>query len=146
MLIKFADMKIKTVILLILIATASLYAVDNLLESFNARSDGKNITIEWKSTDESNISRYELERTNTSNNFSYLTTQYTKGSYNTYKYIDEEAFMKDGNTGTLIKNIYTYRIKIVKKDNSVSYSNVVTVTHNVSGIRRTWGMIKEMFR
>lgn len=139
-------MKIKTVILLIVIASASLIAGDILLESFYAKSDGKNITIEWKSADESNISRYELERTNSTNNFTYLTSQEAKGSHNSYRYVDEEAFMKDDNTGTQGKNIYTYRLKIVKSDNSHSYSNIVTVTHNVSGIRRTWGMIKEMFR
>ncbi|MBI5325350.1 MAG: hypothetical protein HZB41_08795 [Ignavibacteriae bacterium] len=139
-------MKVKTVFILILLATASLFAVDNILDSFNARSDGKNIIIDWRSTDESNIGRYELERTNSSNNFTYLAAQSPKGSYFTYKYVDEEAFMKDDNTGTQSKNIYSYRIKIVKKDNSVSYSNIITVTHNVSGIRRTWGMIKEMFR
>ncbi|OGU41404.1 MAG: hypothetical protein A2X61_13130 [Ignavibacteria bacterium GWB2_35_12] len=139
-------MKIKTAILLLCFATASLIAGDNLLDSFNAKSDGKNITIEWKSADESSVSRYELERTNSANNFTYLTSQDAKGSYYSYKYVDEEAFMKDDNTGTQNKSIYTYRLKIVKKDNSVSYSNNVTVTHNVSGIRRTWGMIKEMFR
>jgi hypothetical protein len=139
-------MKIKTVILLIVIASASLIAGDILLESFYAKSDGKNITIEWKSADESNISRYELERTNSANNFTYLTSLEAKGSHNSYRYVDEEAFMKDDNTGTQGKNIYTYRLKIVKSDNSHSYSNIVTVTHNVSGIRRTWGMIKEMFR
>ncbi|TAL68431.1 MAG: hypothetical protein EPN82_10580 [Bacteroidetes bacterium] len=133
-------------LLLILFTTASLFAVDSLFEFFKANSDGKNITIEWKSTDESTVSRYELERTNTGNNYVYLATQMAKGSYFSYKYVDEDAFMKDGNTGTQSRNIYFYRIKIVKKDNSISYSNSVTVTHNISGIRRTWGMIKEMFR
>lgn len=117
-----------------------------MLDSFNAKSDGKNITIEWKSADESSVSRYELERTNSANNFTYLTSQDAKGSNYSYRYVDEEAFMKDDNTGTQSKNIYTYRLKIVKKDNSISYSDNVTVTHNISGIRRTWGMIKEMFR
>lgn len=131
---------------MLVIATASLIAGDNLLDSFYAKSDGKNITIEWKSADESSVSRYELERTNASNNFTYLTSQDAKGSYYSYKFVDEEAFMKDDNTGTQSKSIYSYRLKIVKKDNSVSYSNIATVTHNVSGIRRTWGMIKEMFR
>ncbi|MCL5991990.1 MAG: hypothetical protein M1419_07805 [Bacteroidetes bacterium] len=139
-------MKLKIVILLLSLTTASLIAGDNLLDSFNAKSDGKNITIEWKSADESSVSRYELERTNSANNFTYLTSQDAKGSNYSYRYVDEEAFMKDDNTGTQSKNIYTYRLKIVKKDNSISYSDNVTVTHNISGIRRTWGMIKEMFR
>jgi hypothetical protein len=42
--------------------------------------------------------------------------------------------------------MYSYRIKVIAFDNSVSYSNIVSVSHSVSGIRRTWGMIKEMFR
>ena len=139
-------MKIKTAILLLCLATASLIADDNILEYIKASSDGTNINIEWRSTDESSVNRYEIERSGSGGSFVYITSLDTKGNYYTYKFEDKDAFAKDGNTGTQSKSIFTYRIKILKKDNSYSYSGNATVTHKVSGIRRTWGMIKEMFR
>ena len=56
--------------------------------------------------------------------------------------------MKDDANGdkVLSKNNFAYRIKILKKDNSIAYSNNVNVVHSLSGIQKTWGMIKEMFR
>lgn len=144
LLVKFVYMKIKTVILLFIISTASLIAADNIY--FTATSSGNNVNIEWRLNDESNISSYQLERSSTGSNFISINSQAAKGSNFTYKYEDPDAFAKDGNTDTQSKNIYTYRIKIIKKDNSYSYSDPKTVIHKVSGIRRTWGMIKEMFR
>jgi hypothetical protein len=37
-------------------------------------------------------------------------------------------------------------LRAIGYDNSSSVSNSVSVAHSISGIRRTWGMIKEMFR
>ncbi len=138
-------MKIKLLIFGLILSTITLFAGDNLLQSFSAKSDGKVITVEWKSGDESGIAMYELERAN-SGNFSFIFSQDAKGNYYNYKYVDEDAFLKNGNDNSVSGNLYSYRIKIVKNDNSYVYSNSITVVHNVSGIRRTWGMIKELFR
>jgi len=42
--------------------------------------------------------------------------------------------------------IFIYRLKIVDTNGQASYSNEVSVSHNVSGVKRTWGSIKAMFR
>lgn len=130
--------------------TSKLFANDGTLEFIKASSDGNVITIEWKSLIEDNIQSYEIERATDVLPFTKITSIQPKGSGSYYKYIDEEALRKVGtkskNDIPLVQTNYSYRLKIIKKDNSFFYSNSINVTHNVSFIKRTWGMIKEMFK
>jgi hypothetical protein len=108
--------------------------------SLMARSDGNNVTVQWGSTDETSIVEFEVERRNgTSGDFMVIANVQKKGSNSFYEYIDKSAFKT---TGT----IYQYRIKIILKQGSVDYSSVITVSHNVSSVKRTWGSLKAMFR
>ena len=139
-------MKFKLSLLLLLLSSTLLFAGDNILDYFTARSDGKVITLEWKSIAESYISAFEIDRAGSNHIFSKISDMDAKGYSASYKYVDEDAFMRSGDNNTQSNNIFYYQLKIIKKDNSALYSNEVNVTHNISGIRRTWGMIKEMFR
>lgn len=130
----------------LIFAVFVLYAVDAYIESINATSNGKDITIEFKTINEKNISLFEIERSVNNGNFKKITSIVPKGYPTTYKYVDQEAFMKDGSEDKPTASTYSYRVKIVFKDNTYSYSNSVNVAHKVNGIYRTWGMIKEMFR
>ncbi len=140
-------MRYKILILLVLI-TAAITAVasNEVLEYFNANSDGKVITIQWKALDETYISKYEIERSQSSGAYKKIYTQETNNS--SYSYIDEDAYLKpnSGDNPETTKTNYTYRIKIIKKDNTYLYSTTQSVSHSINSIRRTWGMIKEMFR
>ncbi len=105
-----------------------------------ARSDGNNVIIQWGTADESNTKEFVVERrAGTVGEFVMLTTVASKGSNSFYEYIDQSAFKT---TGT----IYQYRIKIVAKTGEVEYSKIITVSHNVSSVKRTWGSLKAMFR
>jgi hypothetical protein len=42
--------------------------------------------------------------------------------------------------------IYYYRLKLVDGNGNYVYSNTITVTHIISGVRSTWGSIKAIFR
>jgi hypothetical protein len=44
-----------------------------------------------------------------------------------------------------MSDAFQYRLRINLADGEVSYSNTISVTKPASGVRRTWGMIKEMF-
>lgn len=144
---KFDDMKKLVVILSILLGVALLTAGNSHLEYFRANSDGKVITIEWKSKSENNISSYEIERAAPNQFFEKIHSENAKNIVNAeYSYIDNEAYYKDNDDNRINSDdIYSYRIKIVYKDNSYSFSNTINVEHKVSSIRRTWGMIKQMF-
>ncbi|MFH1049752.1 MAG: hypothetical protein V1779_02340 [bacterium] len=141
-------MKLRIIIIMLLsFGAISLLASDEIIESLNAKSDGKSITVEWKTSTEQDIRSFLVERAGSDQIFETIETKQAKGFPTTYTYIDESAFkIGEDSEKTLSKNIYFYRVTIVKKDNSKIYSSVANVIHNTSSIRRTWGMLKEMFR
>ena len=138
--------KIKYIILFFL-TTALIMAGDNVFEFFTANSDGKVIKLEWKSINEDNYSLYEIERSSAKESFKKIQTMDCKGFPSNYYFTDDEAFFRNNNEENTPQsnNTFSYRIKIVIKDKSFFYSNTINVIHNVSSIRRSWGMIKQMF-
>ncbi len=139
-------MKSIIVIFVFLFFSIFLYAVDSYIEYINANSNGKDIIVEFKTINEKNITLFEIERSVNNGSFKKLTSISAKGFPATYKYTDQGAFLKDNSEDKITSTSYSYRIKILFKDNTHAYSNSVNVAHKVNGIYRTWGMIKEMFR
>lgn len=133
------------ILLILLISAYSLFAVDTIIQSFTATSNGKDITIEFRTLSEKNVIRFEIERSINNSSFRKLTSLEPKGPSSFYRYVDEGTFLKE-NESTPQANSYSYRIKIIFSDNSYTVSNTVSVSHVVNGFYRTWGMIKEMFR
>lgn len=108
--------------------------------SLQANSDGVNVTLRWITDDEATVAHFEVERrSGTDGAFISLATVDPKGS-SLYEYIDNSAFRK-------IVTLYQYRVKIVYTNGTnPTYTGILTVSHTVSGVRRTWGSIKSMFR
>jgi hypothetical protein len=131
------------IVVLALCAAAVLTASAEIIKSgsFQASSDGANITVRWITEDESGIAYYELQRRSTTDGlFATVTTVDAKGA-SLYEYIDYSAFLK---TTTL----YQYQVVAHFTDAGrapMTYGPI-TVTHTVSAVRRTWGSIKSMFR
>jgi len=107
--------------------------------SLQARSDGNDVTIQWGTVDESYVKEFDVEREgNGESSFVDIGIVPPKGGGSYYEFVDQTAFKT-------VVSVYQYRIKIVAGD-GVAYSKVVTVSHNVSGVKRTWGSLKAMFR
>ncbi len=108
--------------------------------TIQARSDGSNVTIQWGTNDETSIKEFEvLRRDGNVGEFISIAVVSKKGSNSFYEYIDKSAFKT---TGT----IYQYQIKVVLISGGYEASNIITVSHNVSSVKRTWGSLKAMFR
>ena len=107
--------------------------------SLQANSDGVNVTLRWITDDETSVSRFEVERRGgTDGAFLQIATIDPKGA-SLYEYIDNSAFRK-------ATTLYQYRLKIVYSNGATpTYTAILTVSHTVSGVRRTWGSIKAMF-
>lgn len=131
-----------SVLTCVIAASAAEVGVEYLM----ARSDGRSITVEWKSTVERDIQRYDLERSTDNRSWSIVASFDPKGSGATYRYIDNEALGKGSGEPSTAGRVYYYRLRIVGNDNSITYTSSTAVTHNLSTVRRTWGMIKEMFK
>lgn len=108
--------------------------------TLEARSNGSSITVSWVTDDEQNVVRFEIERRlGTASDFMYLATVQPKGP-SLYEFADHSALK-------IATSLYQYRIKVVfSGGRQPLYVGPVTVSHTVSGVRKTWGSIKAMFR
>jgi len=138
-------------ILIFITSCVSAVALQQELSYFTAKSDGKSaVVVEWKSSAETGTMQYEIERSGGQDqDFKFIASVSPKGSNSAYQYIDADAFMREaaaGNNQKAAATTYKYRLKILLKGTEPTYSNTAIVSHSVSSVRRTWGMIKEMFR
>jgi len=127
-----------TLYILFLFAVSTAFA-GAYLNFFNAKSENGNVKLEWKTQDESNVKQFVIERRSAQGGFMYLQTITPKGSNSYYTYVDEAAYKTQD-------VVFSYRLKIVDNDGSSSYSSERFVSHSISGVKRTWGSIKAMFR
>ncbi len=122
-----------------------------VMESFVARSDGRSVTLEWRTSKETDIAMYEIERSPVNqNDFKKIGSLPARNTPQSYRFIDESALAAvnggNGSSSAHGGTIYVYRLKIIDMADKISYSNTISVSHTISSVRRTWGMIKEMFR
>ena len=128
--------------ILFLTLCLSIFAFGDAVKngSFQASSDGINVSLRWVTEDEANIAHFEIERrAGVEGNFVSIGTIDPKGA-SMYEFVDYSAFRKT-------TTIYQYRIKVTFTNGTAPlYIGPLTVNHTVSGVRRTWGSIKAMFR
>lgn len=136
--VNFVTMK-KISLIIIWIALFTTAFAGAFIDFISARSEGDNVKVEWKTGEEKGISEFVIERRSVNGYFTQIATVQSKGSNSYYTYRDENAYKSND-------FVFVYRLKIVDTDNSYSYSKEITVSHSVSGVKRTWGSIKAMFR
>lgn len=132
-------MKIKFYSILIFISIIASTLAGAFIEYFHARVEGENVKLEWKTGEEVNLKHFVIERRTQQSSYVDLAAITPKGSNSFYSYIDESVYKTSS-------FIFTYRLRIVDNDSKISYSSEVSVSPSISGVKRTWGSIKAMFR
>jgi len=131
--------KFRTSLYILVLLTVTAIFAGTFLEYFHGRSEGDDVRLEWKTREEVNLQHFKIERKTPQNSFVEISTVQPKGNNSYYTYLDQSAYKTTD-------MIFIYRLKIVDNNSQTSYSNEVTVSHSVSGVKRTWGSIKAMFR
>jgi len=125
--------------ILIIVSATMLLAGPRVIREFSAHAeDGRGI-LEWTSGIETNVLSFHVQRSFDGLHFNDISNVDPAGDDHKYRYIDNDLFK--GNLSS-----YYYRISAVLSDNKTYYSEVKKITVNSSGIHRTWGSIKAMFR
>jgi hypothetical protein len=122
--------------LLLLTSVISFAGAD--IQQFYGNSRNGNIVIVWRANTESNVKQYVIERKSINGSYMDVGSVDIRNDHN-YEYIDQSAFKSSD-------MLYVYRLRIVDNDGSVSHTWDITVAHNVSSVKRTWGSIKALFR
>jgi len=129
----------KQIFLLLTVLSVSTLLGGVFLDYITAKNEGENVKVEWRTSDEKNVREFVVERKTYQGDFMPLESVKPQGSNSLYSYLDQNAYK-------VTDVIFIYRIKIVDYDNTISYTKEVSVSHNISGVKRTWGSIKAMFR
>jgi hypothetical protein len=127
-----------TLSLLFLMAIAQP-SIAQLLESFSAVADNHSVRLEWSTVSESGVTGFRIMRSIDGRNFYRICDVEPAGAGNAYQYIDNDLF-KD-NTRT-----FYYRLEICLTGGRKIYSQIAEATLSFSGVQRTWGSLKAMFR
>jgi hypothetical protein len=122
------------------IVAATAVAGPTVFSYFRAYPQNDDIVVQWRSMNESGIQYYDIERSSEDvPEFRRLERVSARGGGSTYTYTDNGAFYKP----TSGKR-FSYRIRAAGQGDQ--YSQIITVVHEVSSVKRSWGMIKELFR
>lgn len=124
------------------LSLGSLLAVSNVFVSIKAESRGEEIILEWGTGTENGFHTFEIERkSNEVPTYRRIGQIVARGNNGAYRFVDNGAFFKAS-----ADKEFTYRVRAVGS-NFEQYSEPVTVSHKVvSSVKRSWGMIKELFR
>ena len=128
-------------VLLVVCAVVAFAGAPGLM-NVSASSNGSTITLRWTSGDETGVVGYAIERRALSSSVWVPLVQPYKGVEGN----DHEYFLEDKTAFRVTDNIYYYQISQVYADGRKGDPYRTVVSHSVSGIRRTWGSIKAMFR
>jgi hypothetical protein len=128
-----------TVLLLIILCTGIAFAGAILNKFAVSRSASGDVLVEWNTGDESTLKYFEVQRmAGVQGEYTPLTKVEPKGSNSSYQFVDKSAYKTSD-------AIYKYRLAIVDNDGTTSYSQELVMS-SLSGVKRTWGSIKAMFR
>ena len=88
------------------------------LVSFTGKNDGGKGFLQWRTAQEENFSKFELQKSTDPlfTSFKTVTTKTARGNNSTYSYTD-----------ILDRNKNYYRLKMLDKDGSTAFSHVITI-------------------
>jgi fibronectin type 3 domain-containing protein len=128
----------KFTILILLIATIAF--AGTVFVEYSATPLDNKVNINWKTGSETGVDQFQIKRSSDDNLYVEIGVVNKQGDGSEYEYIDDNVIFKGGQT-------FFYKIRAIKSNGSlVEESQSLIVNPNISGIYRTWGAIKAMFR
>jgi hypothetical protein len=130
-------MKILNSTLILLAAVTYLFA-DAVIVEWTAEPDQNKIVLQWKTSEEENLTKFVIERSTDNNHFRDIGEVSARGPGFQYRFEDTNLEM--------VNSIFYYRLRIVNGDGTFQYTDTLPAIPNISSISRSWGSIKALFR
>jgi hypothetical protein len=133
-------MKKTAIILLSVLIFVSLVYANFIFLEYSANPSNNSVIVEWVTKSESGVSKFVVLRSSDDQNFIEIGSLVAeKAGYN-YSFTDDNVLFKDSQT-------FFYKLRATRADNSTIEETQSLIVHpNISGIYRTWGAIKELFK
>ena len=123
--------------LVILITVITFLFANAIIIEWKAETQHNKIILQWKTSSEENVEKFVVERSMDNNHFIDIGNVEARGPGFVYTFEDNEL--------GIINGIFYYRLRIVNRNQSVQYTDVLSVIPNISIIVQTWGSIKALF-
>lgn len=123
--------------------TINLLYAGAVIVNFKGEAGKNKVILKWSTISEVNCKEFKIERSLDKSKYQEVGSVKAAGNSSEkkdYEFEDKTVFRTTGNT-------FYYRLKIIDNDGSEStFSDIVSVTPSISGVRHTWGSIKALFR
>ncbi len=126
------------ILVVLILAVTSWSAVE--IVSFAVQPLGDHARLSWTSGQEIDFASYIVERSSDGSHFVTVGQVNAQGSYTEYAFTDQSPLNADN------QRPFYYRLKLINRDNTYSYSETLEVSLTFSAVVQTWGSIKAMFR
>ena len=128
------------IISLSILCLFSLAFANFIFLEYSATPSNNSVVIEWLTKSEDGVNKFAILRSTDDQNYVEIGFVVSKKQPQTYFYTDENVVFKDTQT-------FFYKLRAMRGDNSLIEETQSLIVHpNISGIYRTWGAIKAMFR
>jgi len=132
-------MRLKNITILTLLIVSVAFAGTVFIE-YNAEPGNNKVTITWRTGSETGVDQFKIQRSTDDNLFIEVGSVNKQGDGSQYEFVDDNVIFKGSQT-------FFYKIRAIKSNGSlVEESGSFPANPNISGIYRTWGAIKAMFR
>jgi hypothetical protein len=130
-------------IIVTVIAVFCLFSVvlaNFIFLEYSATPSNNSVLIEWTTKSETGINKFAIMRSSDDKSFFEIGSVVPVKDGQNYSFTDDNVVFKDTQT-------FFYKLRAVRADDSlVEETQSLPVHPNISGIYRTWGAIKAMFR
>ena len=126
---------------LTLVFLISLAFADFIFQEYTATPSSGGVVIEWVTKSEAGIMRFAVMRSTNDVDFIEVGSVSVRGVGTRYSFADNNVVFKDSQT-------FFYKLRAINTngETSAETEQSLIVHPNISGIYRTWGAIKAMFR
>ncbi|HED10203.1 MAG TPA: hypothetical protein ENJ10_05915 [Caldithrix abyssi] len=131
----------KKILLIALITVIPLLAGgDVVFTEYSAQPEANKVVVSWVTSKEVGVKSFVIKRSMDNKTFIELSTVPAKGPGYRYEYIDNDVLFKGS-------NVLYYKVAGLSPTGEViSETTTMNVLPNISGLFRTWGAIKAVFR
>ena len=137
---RIQTMKKTIITILAIFCLFSLAFANFIFLEYSATPSNNNVIIEWVTKTDVGVSKYLILRSTDDQNYVEIGFVASAKSNLSYSFTDDNVVFKETQT-------FFYKLKAVRDDNSLIEETQSLIVHpNISGIYRTWGAIKAMFR
>lgn len=126
-------------LLITILLTGILLANGYIFTDSSADAQTNRVEISWTTVSEDKVAEFVILRGRDTDNYVEIARMAPKGPGSRYTYIDDEVMFRS-------LHVKYYKVRAIDENSNILEQQSLSAIPKVSGVFRTWGAIKAMFR